>query len=99
LIGLTETLAIELGSDGIRVNAIAPGAVQGDRIQRVLRGRAEAAGRSLDDVTADALSIQSLKRFVDPADIASLALFLASDSAKSITGQTIPIDGGSRSAQ
>ncbi|MFL6095422.1 MAG: SDR family oxidoreductase [Blastococcus sp.] len=40
MIGLTETLAIELGSDGIRVNAIAPGAVQGDRVQRVLRGRA-----------------------------------------------------------
>ena len=99
LIGLTETLAIELGGDGIRVNAIAPGAVEGDRIQRVLRGRAEVSGRSLDDVTADAMSIQSLKRFVDPDDIAALAVFLASDKAKSITGQTIPIDGGSRSAQ
>jgi NAD(P)-dependent dehydrogenase (short-subunit alcohol dehydrogenase family) len=99
LIGLTETLAIELGGDGIRVNAIAPGAVEGDRIQRVLRGRAEATGRSLDDVTADALAIQSLKRFVDPDDIAALALFLASDRAKSISGQTIPIDGDSKSAQ
>jgi NAD(P)-dependent dehydrogenase (short-subunit alcohol dehydrogenase family) len=94
-----ETLAIELGGDGIRVNAIAPGAVEGERIQRVLRGRAEATGRSLEDVTADALGIQSLKRFVDPDDIAALALFLASDSAKSITGQTFPIDGGSKAAQ
>jgi NAD(P)-dependent dehydrogenase (short-subunit alcohol dehydrogenase family) len=99
LLGLMETLAIELGGDGIRVNAIAPGAVAGDRIQRVLRGRAEATGRSLEDVTADALRIQALERFVDPDDIAALALFLASDSAKSITGQTIAIDGGSRSAQ
>jgi NAD(P)-dependent dehydrogenase (short-subunit alcohol dehydrogenase family) len=65
----------------------------------VLKGRAEATGRSLDDVRADALSIQSLKRFVDPDDIAALAFFLASDSAKSISGQTIPIDGDSKAAQ
>lgn len=99
IIAFTETLAIELGGDDIRVNAIAPGAVDGDRIHRVLQGRADATGRSLDDVTADALAIQSLKRFVDPEDIAALALFLASDNAKSITGQTIAIDGGSRTAQ
>ncbi|MDA8285477.1 MAG: SDR family oxidoreductase [Actinomycetota bacterium] len=98
LIALTETLAVELGDAGIRVNAIAPGAVEGDRIRRVLQGRADASGRSLDEVTADALSLQSIKRFVDPNDIAALALFLASDSAKSITGQTIPIDGGSKAA-
>ena len=98
LIALTETLAVELGDAGVRVNAIAPGAVEGDRIRRVLQGRADASGRSLDEVTADALSLQSIKRFVDPDDIAALALFLASDSAKSITGQTIPIDGGSKAA-
>ena len=99
LIGLTETLALELGDDGIRVNAIAPGPVDGERIQRVLRDRAAAGGRSLTEVTADALSIQALKHFVDPGDIAALTLFLASDSAKSISGQTIPIDGGSKAAQ
>ncbi len=98
LIALTETLAAELGDAGVRVNAIAPGAVEGDRIRRVLQGRADASGRSLDEVTADALSLQSIKRFVDPNDIAALALFLASDRAKSITGQTIAIDGGSKAA-
>ncbi len=98
LIALTETLAAELGDAGVRVNAIAPGAVEGDRIRRVLQGRADASGRSLGEVTADALSLQSIKRFVDPNDIAALALFLASDSAKSITGQTIAIDGGSKAA-
>lgn len=66
LLGLTETLAIELGGDGIRVNAIAPGAVSGDRIQRVLEGRAQATGRSMDEVTDEALANQSLKRFVGP---------------------------------
>lgn len=98
LIALTETLAIELGDDNVRVNAIAPGAVEGDRIQRVLQGRADDSGHSLDEVTADALSNQSIKRFVDPDDIAALALYLASDKAKSISGQTIPIDGDSKTA-
>ncbi|WP_216823660.1 SDR family oxidoreductase [Mycobacterium terramassiliense] len=99
LIALTETLAIELGGHGIRVNAIAPGAVAGDRIQRVLKSRAQSTGQSLEEVTADAMSIQSIKRFVDPDDIAALAVFLASDSARSITGQTIPIDNGSTAAE
>ncbi|WP_040801744.1 SDR family oxidoreductase [Nocardia higoensis] len=99
LIGFAETLAIELGGDGIRVNTIAPGAVDGDRIRQVLAGRAASTGRSLEEVTADALSIQSIKRFVDPDDIAALAVFLASDHATSISGQTIPIDGNSRAAQ
>lgn len=98
LIALAETLAIELGGDGIRVNAIAPGAVEGDRIRRVLQGRAESTGHSLEDVTADALNVQSIKRFVDPDDIAALAVFLASDRAKSISGQTIPIDNDSSAA-
>lgn len=54
--------------------------------------------RRLYDVTAEALSIQAVKRFVDPHDIAALMLFLASDSAKSISGQTIAIDGDSKAA-
>lgn len=99
LIALTETLSVELGPDNIRVNAIAPGGVDGDRIRRVLQGRSDATGRSLEDVTNDALSIQSLKQFVDPEDIAQLVLYLTSDAAKSITGQTIAIDNGSQSAQ
>jgi Dehydrogenases with different specificities (related to short-chain alcohol dehydrogenases) len=78
---------------------IAPGAVAGDRIQRVLEGRAQTTRRSLQEVTAEALRNQSLKRFVDPDDIAALSVFLASDSAKSISGQTIPIDGDSKAAQ
>lgn len=92
VIGLTKTLAMELGAFGIRANAIAPGAVEGDRIERVFAGRAQISGRSLDDVRADAMAAQSIKAMVDPNDIAALAVFLASPAAKAISGQVIPID-------
>jgi NAD(P)-dependent dehydrogenase (short-subunit alcohol dehydrogenase family) len=92
VIGLTKTLAIELGPFGVRANAILPGAVSGSRIEQVFEQRAQATGKSLDEVRRDAMAAQSLKRLVDPADIAALAVFLASDAAKSISGQMLPID-------
>ncbi len=98
LIGFAKTLAIELGPHNIRSNAIAPGAVGGERIERVLAGRAEAGGTSLDEARASMLSIQSLKRFVDPKDIAALCVYLASDAGKSISGQVIPIDNDAHQA-
>lgn len=98
LIGFTKTLSRELGPDRIRVNAILPGAVEGQRIRNVLQGRAQASGRSMEQEIAGALANQSIQRFVDPADIAALAVFLASDHGKSISGQMFPIDGDSQSA-
>ena len=92
VIGFTKTLAIELGSYGIRANAIAPGAVAGDRIERVFAGRAQMSGQSMTEVRATAMGEQSIKAMVDPKDIAALAVFLASDAAKSISGQVLPID-------
>jgi len=92
VIGLTKTLAMELGDWGIRANAIAPGAVAGERIARVFEGRAQVSGRPLAEVTAEAMAAQSIKGFVDPKDIAALAVFLASDAGKAISGQVIPID-------
>ena len=65
----------------------------GDRIQSVLRERALAAGKSVDEIKSIAMANQSLKYLVDPDGIAALALFLASDVARSISGQTFPIDG------
>jgi NAD(P)-dependent dehydrogenase (short-subunit alcohol dehydrogenase family) len=93
LIGFTKTLSMELGADNIRVNAILPGAVDGDRVQRVLQARADVAHTSLEEVTQNALKNQSLKYFVNPKHIADLCLFLASDSGRSISGQILPIDG------
>ncbi|SAL02275.1 3-ketoacyl-ACP reductase [Caballeronia calidae] len=98
LVGFAKTLARELGEFGVRVNAILPGAVKGPRMQRVLEGRASVSGRSVAEEEASALANQSIKRFVDPADIAALAVFLASSAGRSISGQIIPIDGDSQSA-
>ena len=99
LIALAETLALELGDHGVRVNTIAPGAVSGPRMDGVLRARAAATGRDLNDVLTDALGIQAIKRFADPQDIAELALFLAGEHATTITGQTFAIDGGAKAPQ
>jgi NAD(P)-dependent dehydrogenase (short-subunit alcohol dehydrogenase family) len=98
LIGFTKTLSRELGEAGIRVNAILPGAVAGERIENVLQGRAAVSGRSVDEERAAAMSIQSLKRFVDPRDIAAMAVFLSSDAGKSISGQMLPIDNDIQAA-
>jgi len=92
VIGFTKTLAMELGEFGIRANAIAPGAVEGERIVRVFQGRAQISGRSMEEVQAEAFAAQSIDGFIDPKDIAQLAVFLASDAAKSISGQVIPVD-------
>jgi NAD(P)-dependent dehydrogenase (short-subunit alcohol dehydrogenase family) len=93
LIGLTKTLSMELGQHRIRVNAIAPGAVAGDRAERVFSGRAQVSGRSVEEEKRLGLASQSIQELVDPADIAALAVYLASDAAKSISGQVLPIDG------
>jgi NAD(P)-dependent dehydrogenase (short-subunit alcohol dehydrogenase family) len=95
---LPAALSRELGSYNVRVNAIAPGAVGGARIERVLQGRAQAEHKSLEEVRAAAMGVQSIKRFVDPKDIAALAVFLASDSGKSISGQVLPIDNDAQTS-
>lgn len=92
LVGFTKTLAMELGGFGIRANAILPGTVAGDRIQRVFEGRAKQSGKSVDEVRDASMLNQSLQTLVDPKDIASLAVFLASDAGKSISGQALAID-------
>ncbi|WBM48020.1 SDR family oxidoreductase [Pseudomonas putida] len=92
LIGFTKSLSRELGAYGIRVNAILPGAVEGERFENVLKGRANLSGNSVEEERSKALAVQSLQQLVDPKDIAELAVFLASDAGKSISGQLLPID-------
>lgn len=87
MLGLTKGLARELGPYGITVNAIAPGAVVSDAENRVFADR-------LDQYNKWILERQCLKSRIEPQDVADLAIFLASDSARMITGQNIGLDGG-----
>jgi NAD(P)-dependent dehydrogenase (short-subunit alcohol dehydrogenase family) len=97
MIALTRSLAIEVGIQGITVNAIAPGAVSGDRVDSVIRTRAAKVGRTPEEVERDFfLEPTALKRMVEPAEIASAALFLASDDAAAITGETLTVSAGFR---
>lgn len=98
LVGFTKTLSLELGPLGITANSIHPGAVDGPRIQSVFEGRAKVSGRTVQEETDLALANQSVKHFINPADIAALALFLAGPHARTISGQMFPIDGDSKAA-
>lgn len=93
IIGLIKSLAIELGPLGIRANAILPGVVEGERMDRVIADRALVAGVSVDDMRSSYLSKISMRRMVEAEDVANLALFLASDLARNISGQAISVDG------
>ncbi len=94
IIGLTQSIASEVGRYGIRVNAIAPGAVEGDRIRRIFETYAKNMGVTYEDIVEGANSISALGRMVKPEEVASLAVFLASEQSSGITGQTINIDAG-----
>lgn len=93
VIGFTKTLAIELGPDSIRVNAILPGLVDGPRIRRVLKAKADAAGIGENAQTDAALATASLRCFVTQHDIANMALYLASPFGRTISGQALSVDG------
>ena len=93
-IGMTYGLALELGRHNITVNAIAPGAVEGDRIDRVIAGQAEVRGMPEEAVRRAFRDRSPLKRLTQADDIAWMAAFLCSDHARSISGQCIPITAG-----
>ena len=92
-VGFTKTLAIELGSKGIRVNAILPGVVEGDRIRRVTESKAQALGASSERVLDELLRNVSLRTTVTPQQIADQIVFLCSPRGRTISGQAIAIDG------
>ena len=93
VVGFTKSLAMELGPANIRVNAIQPGIVEGERIERVISAKAKALGVSFDDYKRQLLSKVSLRRTVSPADIANMALFLATDAGRNISGQALSVCG------
>jgi NAD(P)-dependent dehydrogenase (short-subunit alcohol dehydrogenase family) len=96
VIGFTKSLAIELGDAGIRVNAILPGLVAGDRQRRVLEAKAQQRGISFAEMEALAFSFTSIKDYVTPQQLADQILFLCSPRGRTISGQAISVDGDTR---
>lgn len=93
VIGFTKSLSRELGEHGVRVNAILPGLVSGDRQRRVLTAKAEAEAVSYEEMEARAFSFTSVRSYVAPEEIAGQALFLASPHGRHISGQAISVCG------
>ena len=94
IVGMTKSLAMELGRDNIRVNAIAPGSISGDRMERVIAAHAAADGLTEDHVRAMYTQGVSMASFVSPEEIADMVVYLCSEHARRITGQVIAVDGG-----
>ncbi len=97
VIGLMKTLACELGPYGVRVNAICPGAVEGDRMERVLKNEAAAKNQDIEEVRQIYVKGVSMRTWVSADDIADAALFLTSPAASKISGLAMPVDGHTES--
>ncbi len=95
LIGITETMARELGPKGVRVNALMPGAVSGANMDRILARRAEAEGRPAAEIERENYTdVAALKRWVAPEEVGRAALYYASDLSSAITGDKMKVDCG-----
>ena len=95
VLGITDAVAQEVGVDNIRVNALCPGAVNGDLMQRVIAARVTAEGRTAEDIIRNNYTDKaSLRRWVEPAEVAAAALFLASPASAAITGERLRVDAG-----
>ena len=93
VVGLTKSLAMEAGPEGVRVNCIQPGIVEGERIDRVIEAKAKALGISDEAQKERLVSHVSLRTMVSSRDVANMALFLASDAGAHVSGQSLPVCG------
>ena len=93
IIGVTKTLAIELGKFKIRVNAICPGTIKGDRMDRVIKDKAKFLKVSKKIIEKDFLSMTSMNSWVSQEDIGNMCSFLISKDSEKISGQVFPVDG------
>jgi NAD(P)-dependent dehydrogenase (short-subunit alcohol dehydrogenase family) len=97
VVGFTKSLAMELGPDGIRVNAILPGAVDGPRIRRVIEAKAASVGVPYAEMEKKYISQASLGRMVTAEDIANTILFVCSEAGRNISGQPLAVDADTQS--
>jgi 2-keto-3-deoxy-L-fuconate dehydrogenase len=94
IIGLTKAVAADFIKQGIRVNAICPGTIESPSLEQRVATLARETGRSLDDIRQGFVDRQPMGRLGTPAEVAALAVFLASDESSYITGQPHLVDGG-----
>jgi 2-hydroxycyclohexanecarboxyl-CoA dehydrogenase len=94
LLGFTQTLALEVASYNIRVNAVCPGPIEGDRIEDVMAHHALVEGKAVDQVRRDWESAAPMNRFIKTNEVASVMLFLCSAEASAMTGQALNVTGG-----
>ena len=93
IIGITKTLAMELGKFNIRVNAVCPGTIKGDRMKRVIRDKAKFTKVSIKEIEKDFVSMSSMKQWILEEDIGKMCSFLISDDSSKVSGQVISVDG------
>ena len=93
VIGVTKSLAMELGKFNIRVNAVCPGTIKGDRMKRVVKDKAKFTNTSIRTVEKDFISMSSMKKWILEEDIGKMCAFLVSDDSSKVSGQVIAVDG------
>ncbi len=93
IIGITKTLAMELGKFNIRVNAVCPGTIKGERMKRVIRDKAKFTKISKKTIEKDFISMTSMKQWILEDDIGKMCSFLISDDSSKVSGQVISVDG------
>ena len=96
VVGFTQSVAAEAGPDGVRVNCIQPGIVEGERVERIVAAKAAQLGVPPEEILARMVEGVSLKTTVTAQDVANTALFLASEAGRHISGQAISVCGGVR---
>jgi NAD(P)-dependent dehydrogenase (short-subunit alcohol dehydrogenase family) len=94
VIGLTETLSVEVGEFNIRVNAVSPGPVKGEHITNAMRAKSKATNIPFEEIMKNLAANSSLKRMAEESEVAAVAVFLASDDSSAVTGQTISVSCG-----
>lgn len=94
ILGLTQTLALELAPHNIRVNAVCPGPIEGDRLEDVMARQAAIEGKTVQQMRKEWEDASPMKRFVTPEEVAAALLFLTSDASSGMTGQALNVTAG-----